>query len=62
MPVLVVKVDGCTFHAKNPSQLGRDKMKDAIFQKYEISILRRKTDVSAEESRLYKKRILPGKK
>ena len=36
MPVLVVEVDGYAFHANNPRQLERDKMKDAILQKYGI--------------------------
>lgn len=30
MPVLVVEVDGYAFHANNPEQLKRDKMKDDI--------------------------------
>lgn len=55
MPVLVVEVDGYAFHASNPRQLERDKMKDAILQKYGIPILRLKTNESGEEARLQNK-------
>lgn len=51
MPVLVVEVDGYTFH-NNPKQIERDKMKDAILQKYGIPIVRFKTNESEEETRL----------
>lgn len=51
-PVLVVEVDGYAFHADNPKQLERDKMKDRILQKYGIPILRIKTNESGEETRL----------
>ena len=52
MPVLVVEVDGYAFHANNPKQLERDKMKDAILEKYGIPVLRIKTNESGEETRL----------
>jgi len=52
MPVLVVEVDGYAFHANNPKQLERDKMKDTILQKYGIPILRIRTNESGEEMRL----------
>jgi len=55
MPVLVVEVDGYAFHANNPKQLERDKMKDTILQKYGIPILRMKTNESGEETRLCNK-------
>ncbi|MDD2497839.1 MAG: AAA domain-containing protein [Desulfitobacteriaceae bacterium] len=55
MPVLVVEVDGYAFHAENPKQLERDKMKDAILQKYNIPILRIRTNESGEETRLRNK-------
>lgn len=57
MPVLVVEVDGYAFHAKNPKQLERDKMKDTILQKYGIPIIRMKTNESGEEARLRNKLI-----
>jgi len=55
MPVLVVEVDGYAFHANNPRQLERDKMKDTILQKYNIPILRLRTNESGEEARLQNK-------
>ncbi len=55
IPVLVVEVDGHAYHANNPLQLKRDKMKDNILQKYNIPILRMKTTESREEKRLRQK-------
>lgn len=55
MPVLVVEVDGYAYHANNPKQAVRDKMKDIILQKYEIPILRLRTNESGEEARLCSK-------
>lgn len=52
MPVLVVEVDGYAYHANNIRQLERDKMKDCILEKYNIPILRIKTNESGEEKRL----------
>jgi superfamily I DNA and/or RNA helicase len=49
MPVLVVEVDGHAFHANNPKQLERDRMKDNILNKYGIPIIRMKTTGSGEE-------------
>lgn len=51
-PILVVEVDGYTYHANNPKQLERDKMKDDILRKYGIPILRIKTNESGEERKL----------
>lgn len=55
MPVLVVEVDGHAYHADNPKQLKRDKMKDEILAKYDIPIIRMKTTESDEERRLKEK-------
>lgn len=55
MPVLVVEVDGYAYHANNPKQLERDKMKDNILYKYDIPILRIKTNESGEEEKLRQK-------
>ncbi|MFD4707000.1 DUF2726 domain-containing protein [Gottfriedia sp. NPDC058432] len=52
MPILVVEVDGYAFHANNPTQLKRDMMKDEILNKYDIPIIRLKTNESREEERL----------
>lgn len=49
LPVLVVEVDGHAYHANNPKQLERDKMKDSILGKYDIPLLRVKTTGSGEE-------------
>ena len=57
MPVLVVEVDGYAFHANNPDQLRRDKMKDTILQKYGIPIIRMRTNESGQEARLNNKLI-----
>ena len=46
---------GYAFHADNPKQLERDKMKDRILKKYGIPILRIGTNESGEEKRLHKK-------
>lgn len=51
-PVLVVEVDGYAYHEENPKQAARDRMKDAILKKYEIPIIRLKTNESREEERL----------
>ena len=56
-PVLVVEVDGYAFHANNPKQLERDRMKDAILKKYNIPILRLPTNGSGEEEKLKDKLI-----
>ena len=55
MPVLVVEIDGYAYHANNPYQLKRDEMKDAILQKYNIPILRIKTNESCEERKIRQK-------
>ncbi|MCM3733188.1 AAA domain-containing protein [Fictibacillus nanhaiensis] len=54
-PVLVVEVDGHEYHANNPTQLKRDKLKDGILEKYGIPIIRMKTTGSEEERRLRQK-------
>ena len=55
MPILVVEVDGYAYHANNPKQLERDKIKDDILEKYNIQILRIKTNESGEERKLRQK-------
>lgn len=56
-PVLVVEVDGYAFHANNPKQLERDRMKDEILEKYNIPILRLPTNGSGEEDILKEKLV-----
>lgn len=53
-PVLVVEVDGYTYHDKNAKQQNRDELKDNILQKYNIPIIRLKTTGSDEKARLDK--------
>jgi len=53
----VVEVDGYAYHANNPKQLQRDKMKDDILKKYNIPILRIKTNEIGEERKLRGKLI-----
>lgn len=55
IPVLVVEVDGYAYHASNPRQLERDRLKDRILEKYGIPILRMGTNESGEETRLRSK-------
>ncbi|MDM5197278.1 AAA domain-containing protein [Fictibacillus enclensis] len=55
MPILIVEVDGHAFHAENPAQLKRDKMKDVILKKCDIPIIRFKTTGSGEEEKLESK-------
>lgn len=57
MPVLVVEVDGHAFHANNPKQLERDRMKDRILEKCSIPILRMKT-TGSEEAAILQKRLM----
>ncbi|QCJ42577.1 DUF2726 domain-containing protein [Bacillus sp. S3] len=57
MPVLVVEVDGHAYHANNPTQLKRDKMKDEILRKYGIPIIRMETTGSGEEEKLRMKLV-----
>jgi len=55
MPVLVVEVDGYKFHVENEEQLIRDKMKDQILNKYDIPIIRFRTNGSSEKEKLIDK-------
>ena len=51
-PKLVVEIDGASFHQEGSLQAGRDQLKDRILNKYELPIIRMRTDGSEEESRL----------
>lgn len=53
--VLVIEVDGVKYHENNPTQLKRDSMKDNILEKYNIPIVRFKTNGSNEEEILIKR-------
>jgi len=51
-PVLAIEVDGAAFHKEGSKQTERDKMKDEIFEKYGLPLLRFRTDESREQQRL----------
>lgn len=52
MPVLAIEVDGFKYHKEGTKQFERDRMKDAILQRYQVPLLRFKTNESQEEKRL----------
>lgn len=43
-PKFCIEVDGFAFHANNPKQLLKDRMKDSIFRKYGLDLIRLNTD------------------
>lgn len=51
-PVLVIEVDGYGYHENNEKQSERDDVKDSILEKYNIPIIRFKTNCSGEDLRL----------
>jgi superfamily I DNA and/or RNA helicase len=55
VPRLVVEVDGTAFHKEGTRQAERDKLKDGILKRYNLSPLRFKTNGSCEAELLVKK-------
>ena len=51
-PVLVIEVDGVSYHEQSEKQRERDSKKDSILNKNDIPILRLKTNESNEEGRI----------
>ena len=51
-PVLVIEVDGVSFHEQNKEQLERDAKKNSILNKAGIKLLRLKTNESSEETKI----------
>ena len=47
-----IEVDGFRYHENNPEQLRRDKMKDAILEKYNLPLLRLATNGSDERRKI----------
>ncbi len=47
-PVLAIEVDGFRFHQEGTQQAARDKLKNSIFEKYAIPLLRLPTNGSGE--------------
>lgn len=51
-PLLGIEVDGFVSHDNNPTQLLKDRLKDSIFAKGNIPLLRLKTNESNEKQRI----------
>lgn len=67
-PVLAIEVDGYKYHKEGTQQYERDKLKRNILSKYNIPLLRLKTNSSGEKDSIKHKlntinkiRILKGK-
>lgn len=52
IPLLAIEVDGMAFHKAGSRQAGRDKLKNGIFEKYGLPLMRFKTDGSGERELL----------
>lgn len=52
LPCLVVEVDGVAFHTAGSRQAKRDEIKNNIFEKYSIPLIRFRTDGSNERDKL----------
>ena len=55
IPLLAIEVDGVAFHKEGTRQAERDKLKNGIFEKYRLPLMRFKTDGSGEREQLYAK-------
>ncbi len=55
-PILAIEVDGYTYHKKSKAQNKRDKLKNEILEKYEISLLRLST-VGSDEKNIIKHKL-----
>lgn len=55
VPLLAIEVDGVAFHKDGSRQAERDKLKNGIFEKYGLPLIRFKTDGSGERELLYAK-------
>ncbi len=53
-PLLGIEVDGFVSHDNNPNQLIKDRLKDSIFVKGKIPLLRLKTNESNEKEKILK--------
>ena len=52
MPVLAIEVDGVAYHRKESIQHTRDMLKDKIFRKYNLPLLRLRTNGSGEQEKI----------
>ena len=50
--MLAVEVDGFEYHKEGTMQAERDQLKDAILEKYNLPLLRFRTNESNEKERL----------
>lgn len=51
-PVLAIEVDGYENHKKGTVQASRDQLKDHILERYQIPLLRFKTNGSGEKEKI----------
>ena len=51
-PLLAIEVDGTAFHAVGSTQAERDQIKNHIFEKCGIPLLRLRTDGSSEREKI----------
>lgn len=51
-PLLAIEVDGYEYHKEDTPQSARDRLKDGIFEKFEISLVRFSTIGDSEEEKL----------
>lgn len=56
-PILAIEVDGVAYHQEGSTQSKRDQLKNTILSKYDIPLLRLRTDGSSEEEKI-RKRLL----
>ncbi|NUJ97501.1 AAA family ATPase [Candidatus Gracilibacteria bacterium] len=54
-PLLVIEVDGVSFHENNLDQIERDKKKNSILEKYNIPYLRLSTNGSGDKEKIIEK-------
>ncbi|GHV88554.1 hypothetical protein AGMMS50267_09140 [Spirochaetia bacterium] len=52
VPRLIVEVDGADYHKEGTRQAERDKLKNGILQKYDLPIIRCRTNESGERQRI----------
>ena len=55
IPLLAIEVDGVAFHKEGSRQAERDKLKNGIFERYGLPLIRFATDGSGERERLHAK-------
>ena len=54
-PVLAIEVDGYAFHKEGSKQHERDILKDGIFAKYDLPLMRLNTTGSGEKEKIVSK-------